>query len=214
MSLAPRLLKGAIIAIDSDNPLLTSVTVFQYNPHTLTRRLEPQMMGGENRAEPLRIRGAPVETIDVEIEIDASDQLEKGGVTAFAMGIYPQLSALEMLVYPRSTRVIANEKLLKQGTIEIIPPEAPLTLFVWGPARILPVQITSFSITEEIHDTKLNPLQAKVSLSMRVLSYNDLPPDHKGHKIFLAHQVAKEVMAAIGSSGSLGSVVGSNFSIL
>ena len=98
--------------------------------------------------------------------------------------------------------------------LEIVPPEAPLTLFVWGPSRVLPVQIKSFSITEEVHDTKLNPLQAKVSLSMRVLSYNDLPSDHKGHKIFLAHQVAKEVMAVVGSAGSLGSVVGSNIKLL
>jgi len=213
MSIAPRLLKGAIVAIDPNNPL-ASVTVFQYNPHTLTRRLEPQTTGGENRAEPLRIKGAPVETIDVEIEIDASDQLERGGVSASLMGIYPQLSALEMLIYPKSKQVIANEALLKQGTIEIVPPEAPLTLFVWGPSRVLPVQIKSFSITEEVHDTKLNPLQAKVSLSMRVLSYNDLPSDHKGHKIFLAHQVAKEVMAVVGSAGSLGSVVGSNIKLL
>jgi len=130
------------------------------------------------------------------------------------MGIYPQLSALEMLIYPKSSNVIANEALLKQGTIEIVPPEAPLTLFVWGPSRVLPVQIKSFSITEEVHDTRLNPLQAKVSLSMRVLSYNDLPSDHAGHKIFLAHQVAKEVMATAGSTGNLGSVVGSNIKLL
>lgn len=213
MTISPRLLKGAIVAIDPNNPL-ASVTVFQYNPHTLTRRLEPQMVGGENRAEPLRIKGAPVETIDVEIEIDAADQLEQGGFSASMMGIYPQLSALEMLVYPKTKQVIANEDLLKKGTIEIVPPEAPLTLFVWGPSRILPVQIKSFSITEEVHDTRLNPLQAKVSLSMRVLSYNDLPSDHAGHKIFLAHQVAKEVMATVGSVGNLGSVVGSNIKLL
>jgi hypothetical protein len=213
MTISPRLLKGAIVAIDPDNPL-ASVTVFQYNPSTLTRRLEPQTMGGENRAEPLRIKGAPVETIDVEIEIDAADQLDQGGFSATAMGIYPQLSALEMLVYPKTKQVIANEALLKQGTIEIVPPEAPLTLFVWGPSRVLPVQIKSFSITEEVHDTRLNPLQAKVSLSMRVLSYNDLPSDHAGHKIFLAHQVAKEVMATVGSVGNLGSVVGSNIKLL
>lgn len=161
----------------------------------------------------MRIKGAPVETIDVEIEIDASDQLEKDEAIARAMGIYPQLSALELLVYPKSRQVIANEALLNKGTIEIIPPEAPLTIFVWGPSRVLPVQITSFSITEEVHDTKLNPLQAKVSLGMKVLSYNDLPSNHKGHKIFLAHQVAKEVMATIGTAGELGSAVGSNINI-
>ncbi len=212
MTFAPRLLKGAIVAIDPNSPI-PAVIVFQYNPHTLTRRLEPQTLGGESRMQPLRIKGAPVETIDVEIEIDASDQLEKDEAIARAMGIYPQLSALELLVYPKSRQVIANEALLNKGTIEIIPPEAPLTIFVWGPSRVLPVQITSFSITEEVHDTKLNPLQAKVSLGMKVLSYNDLPSNHKGHKIFLAHQVAKEVMATIGTAGELGSAVGSNINI-
>ena len=212
MTFAPRLLKGAIVAIDPNSPI-PAVIVFQYNPHTLTRRLEPQTLGGESRMQPLRIKGAPVETIDVEIEIDASDQLEKDEAIARAMGIYPQLSALELLVYPKSRQVIANEALLNQGTIEIIPPEAPLTIFVWGPSRVLPVQITSFSITEDVHDTKLNPLQAKVSLGMKVLSYNDLPSKHKGHKIFLAHQVAKEVMATIGMAGELGSAVGSNINI-
>jgi len=88
MTLSPRLLKGAIVAIDPDNPL-ASVTVFQYNPSTLTRRLEPQTLGGESRAEPLRIRGAPVETIDVEIEIDASDQLEKRGSDRLCYGDLP-----------------------------------------------------------------------------------------------------------------------------
>ena len=39
-----------------------------------------------------------------------------------AMGIYPQLSALEMLIYPKSALVIANMVLLATGTIEIIPP--------------------------------------------------------------------------------------------
>ena len=213
MTLAPRLLKGAIVAIDPNSPI-PAVTVFQYNPHTLTRRLEPQTMGGESRTQPLRIKGAPVETIDVEIEIDASDQLEKGGVAALAMGIYPQLSALEMLVYPRSARVIANEVLLKLGTIEIVPPEAPLTLFVWGPSRVLPVQITSFSITEEVHDTKLNPIQAKVSLGMRVLTYNDLPSATRATRSSWPIRWPKEVMAIMGSAGSLGSAVGSNISIL
>lgn len=213
MTISPRLLKGAIVAIDENKPL-PSVIIFQYNPHTLTRRLEPQTVGGQSRAEPLRIKGAPVETIDVQIEIDATDQLEKAGPTAVTMGIYPQLSALEMLVYPPSERVLQNESLLDQGTIEIIPPEAPLTLFVWGPKRILPIQLSSFSITEEAHDINLNPLQAKVSLSMKVLSYNDLLSDHKGHKIFLAHQQAKEAMSILGSVSGLGSLVGNNIKII
>ena len=62
-----------------------------------------------------------------------------------------------MLVYPRAQRVIANTQLLALGTIEILPPVAPLTVFVWGPKRALPVKLTEFSITEEAHDLQAQP---------------------------------------------------------
>ncbi len=205
---SPRLQKGAIVGIDLFNPL-ASVTVFQYNPDTLTRTLRaqtPQDRGA--RSEALRLSGAPEETISLDVEIDATDQLEKAERTAVSMGIYPQLSALEMLLYPKSALVIANTVLMALGTIEIIPPETPLTLFIWGPKRILPVRLTEFKITEEAHDVNLNPIRAKVSLGLRVLSYNDLPLTHPGYGIFLAHQVVKEAMAAVGSTGNLGAVAG------
>lgn len=206
---SPRLLKGAIVGIDPLNPL-ASVIVFQYNPETLTRTLSPQAAIGDDndRSEAMRLRGAPVETISVDVEIDATDQLERADGVATSIGIYPQLSALEMLVYPKSALVIANTVLLAVGTIEIIPPEAPLTLFIWGPKRVLPVRLKQFSITEEAYDTTLNPIRAKVSLGLRVLSYNDLPLTDPGYALFLAHQVIKETMATIGSVNNLGAVTG------
>ena len=60
---------------------------------------------------------------------------------------------------------------------------------------MLPVRISSFSITEEAFDTALNPMRAKVDLSLQVLSYYDLKITNPGYSIFLAHQIAKEVMA-------------------
>ena len=212
---SPKLLKGAIVGIDLPNPL-ASVIVFQYNPHTLTRTLQAQAVGGAgaDRSEALRLRGAPVENITVAVDIDATDQLEKGDGTAVSMGVYPQLSALEMLVYPKSALVLANTALLAFGAIEIIPPTAPLTLFVWGPKRVLPVRLTSFSITEEAYDASLNPIRAKVSLGLRVLSYNDLPITHPGYSLFLAHQVVKEAMATVGSLNDLSAVVGENVDLV
>jgi hypothetical protein len=213
--LNPRMLRGAIIAINLPNPL-PRVIAFQYNPETLTRTLEAQMAGDESsdRAEALRLKGAPVETIKVDIEIDAADQLEAGDPVAQDNGIYPQLSSLEMLIYPATEVVIANTILLAVGTIEIIPPAAPFTLFIWGPKRILPVRVTEFSITEEAYDVNLNPIRAKVSLGLRVLSYNDLPPTHPGYSLFLAHQVTKEVMSRIGSTSNLEDIVGGNTRLL
>jgi hypothetical protein len=200
---SPKLMKGAILGIDPFNPL-ASIILFQYNPDTLTRTLTAQTTGeGGDRSEALRLKGAPTEEIRLDIEIDATDQLEKGAGQASAVGIYPQLSALEMLIYPKSALVIANTVLLAAGMIEVIPAVAPLTLFIWGPQRILPVRVSSFSITEEAYDPALNPIRAKIALGLRVLSYNDFSLTHPGYSIFLAHQVVKETMAMLGSVGNI-----------
>jgi len=210
---SPRVLKGAIIGVDMFNPL-ASVVIFQYNPDTMTRTLQAQASGdGGARSEAMRLKGAPVETIKLDVEIDATDQLEKGDGLAESTGIYPQLSSLEMLLYPKSALVIANTVLLALGTLEIVPPMGVFTLLIWGLKRVLPVRLTEFSITEEAYDTGLNPIRAKVSLGLRVLSYNDLSITDPGYYIFLAHQVAKEVMATIGSVGNIGAVAGGNVSL-
>jgi hypothetical protein len=205
---SPRLVRGALVAVDMFNPL-ASVIIFQYNPATMTRRLEAQTAEpeGSDRAEVLRLKGAPRETISLEIEIDATDQLEKANDIAVQMGIYPQLSALEMMLYPKSAVVIANTILAATGTIEVIAPEVPLTLFIWGPKRILPVRLTGFSITEEAFDVQLNPTMAKVPLELMALNYDDFPLLHPGRALFLAHQVAKEAMATLGSTGKLADVI-------
>jgi hypothetical protein len=208
---SPRLLKGAIVGIDPFNPV-PSVILFQYNPDTLTRTLQAQTVGEgrADRSEAMRLKGAPTETIRLDVAIDATDQLETAAVTAVGLGIYPQLSALEVLIYPESTLVITNALLMSLGTIEVIPPLAPFTLFIWGPQRVLPVRLTDFSITEEAHDVNLNPIRARVSLGLRVLTYNDLPLTHEGYGIFLAHQVIKETMAQVGSVSNLSATVGIN----
>src|SRR5262249_45481074 len=170
---------------------------------------KPKGAGGEGaRTEAMRLSGAPEETIKVDVEIDATDQLEHADGTATSLGLYPVLSALETLVYPKSALVIANTALLAAGTIEVIPPRAPLALFIWGGKRILPVLITDFSITEEAYDTALNPIRAKASLGLRVLSYNDVSITDPAYYLFLAHQVVKEAMGVVGSVGSLAAVAG------
>ena len=194
---SPRLMKAAIVSIDLITQT-TSVIQFQYNPDTLTRKLQGRTSGeGENKSGALHLQGAPQETITLDIEIDATDQLEKADGTAVSMGIYPQLSALEMLIYPKSSVVIANSALLAAGTIEVIPQVAPMTLFSWDPNRVLPVRLTDFTITEEAHDINLNPIRAKVSLNLQVLSYSDLPVTHPGYHIFMEHQIVKEKMASM-----------------
>lgn len=193
--MAPRLLKGALVGMDLFNPL-ASVIVFQYNPDTMTRRLEPRGSGHENeRGEAFRLSGPPKETITVSVEIDATDQLADNDPLALASGISPTLSALEMLVYPKSALVIANEVIAAAGGIEVLPVDGPMVLFVWGPTRVLPVRVASISITEEAFDTLLNPVRARVELSLEVLSYHDLKIGSPGGALFMVHQVTKELLA-------------------
>ena len=203
---SPRLTKGLLLGVDPANPI-ASVIVFQYNPETLTRTLQAQASGDNGApSEAMRLTGAPVETLKFDVEIDATDQLEKADSITTTLGIHPQLAALEMLLYPKSALVIANTVLLALGTLEVIPPIGPFTLLILGLKRVLPVRLTEFSITEEAHDVNLNPIQAKVSLGLRVLSYNDLSLTNPGYYIFLAHQIAKETFASIGSVRNLGEV--------
>jgi hypothetical protein len=211
---SPRILKGALVSIDPLIPV-PNVIVFQYNPDTLSRTLKPRAPGGDGaRSEAQRLAGPPEETIKVDIEIDAADQLETGDGVATSVGVYPQLSALEMLIYPKSATVIANTALLATGVIEIIPADGPLTLFIWGAQRILPVRVTDCTITEEAYDPSLNPIRAKAGLGLRVLSYNDLSITNPGYYIFLAHQVAKETMSLINLGSDLSSVVGENVRLI
>jgi hypothetical protein len=199
----PRILKGAIVVISKSNPLPQTIAL-QYNPEMVTRSLQPQMEGGEQgaRSQVVRYIGAPVETIELEVSLDAVDALEQGENTAIQAGIYPQLALLELLVYPGSQQVLQNDALLATGMLEIAPIVAPLTLFVWGPNRVLPIALTSLSIKEELFDTNLNPIRATLTLSMRALSYSDLAPGTQGYNLFLAYQQAKESMAAQGPVAS------------
>jgi hypothetical protein len=117
-------------------------------------------------------------------------------------GIFPQIAALEMIVYPSSTTLQNNFNLSQAGTLEIMPIQAPFTLFVWSAKRIVPVRITDFSITEEAFDPTLNPIRAKVSLGMRTLSIDDLSFTDKGGSLYMVYQQQKESLAKLYQAGT------------
>jgi hypothetical protein len=169
--------------------------------------LQPQTVKESgDRAEAMRLTGPPVETIKLDAEIDATDQLEfpDQHANAVEFGIQPQLAALETILYPTSGQLLSNNALASAGMLEILPTLSALTLFVWSKSRIVPVRISDFSVTEEAFDTALNPLRAKVSLGMRVLSVSDLGYDNKGGSLFMAYQQLKERLAAKNGAGTLG----------
>lgn len=201
--ISPRLLKGAIIGQDPFNPVAGVIT-FQYNPETLTRTLQPQGAGDDGaRSESLRLKGAPVETIRMEVEIDATDQMEKGDASTQEYGIHPQLATLEMLIYPKTALVTANTTNLAMGSMEVIPPTGPYTLLTWGKNRVVPVRLTEYSVVEEAYDENLNPIRAKVTLSFRVLSYNDLSLTDLAYTQFMTYQGFKESFASMGSVNNM-----------
>jgi hypothetical protein len=196
---SPRLVKGGLVLVDPGSGAVSRVITLQYNPDSLSRTLQLQGVGGGgDRSEALRLKGPPVETIKLDAEIDATDQLEapEQNPDAVSLGLHPQLAALEAIAYPRAGVLTLNDVLASVGTIEILPAEAPLTLFVWSAARILPVRLTDLSITEEAFDPALNPIRAKVSLGMRVLSVDDLGFGHRGGSLFMAYLRAKEKLAS------------------
>jgi hypothetical protein len=207
---SPKLLKGGIVLVDPTTAAIQRIIALQYNPDTLTRTLQPQSVdpSAKDRSEALRLKGPAIETFKLEAEIDATDQLEfpqqNPGATQF--GIFPQLAALEIIVYPTSAQLLTANSLAQAGTLEIAPMEAPLTLFVWSKSRVVPVRITDFSITEEAFDTLLNPIRAKVSLGMRVLSVDDLGFNDKGGNLYMVYQQQKEQLAAMAQGGTLGAL--------
>jgi hypothetical protein len=205
---SPKLLKGGIVLLDPDSGVPVQIVVLQYNPDTLSRTLQLQGIGPEpgDRLEALRLKSPPLETIKLEAEIDATDQMESGDSTVARLGIYPQLAALEVMVYPTSAQLRDNNSQSNSGVLEIAPMEAPLSLFVWSQMRVLPVRVTEFSITEEAFDPNLNPIRAKVSLGMRVLTVSDLGFAHKGGNLFMAYLQQKEQLARVGAQGSLGAL--------
>ncbi|HTY01455.1 MAG TPA: hypothetical protein VMG09_15635, partial [Bacteroidota bacterium] len=194
---SPKLLKGGIVLIDPQTAAVKRIIALQYNPDTLNRTFQIKGVGGEtgDRSEALRLKGPPVETLKVDAEIDATDQLELADGQATQVGLHPQLAALELIVYPTSDQLSSNNLLAQAGTLEIVAMEAPLSLFIWSRNRILPVRLTEFSITEEAFDVNLNPIRAKVSLGMRVLSVDDLTFDHKGGNLFMTYLRGKEQLA-------------------
>lgn len=208
LTASPKLVKGGLVVLDAASGAVKRTIALQYNPDTLSRSYQVQGVGGEgggDRAQPFRLKGPAVQTIKLEAEIDATDALEQPGQNANAVqyGIAPQLAVLEALVNPSVAELMTLKAQAASGTLEILPPEAPLVLFIWGAHRIVPVRVTDFSITEEAFDPALNPMRAKVSLGLRVMSTDDLGFDHRGGSIFINHLRTREELAGKTGAASL-----------
>jgi hypothetical protein len=196
-----------LVQVDPDTGQLLRAIALQYNPDSLTRTLQVQASGTESgqRSQALRLRGPAIETIKLEAEIDATDVLDDPDAhpDAVALGVHPQLAVLETLVHPRTDALQQNDALAASGVLEILPLQAPLTLFVWSKQRVVPVRVTDVSVTEEAFDVALNPIRAKVSLGLRVLSVDDLGFRARGGTLFMSYLRTKEALARRAGSVSL-----------
>jgi hypothetical protein len=199
---SPKVQKGGIVAYQFPE-LLPTVVVFQYNPDEVQRSLQTRGASGGGRGDAHRVSGPPDETLTFTVEVDAADQLEqpRDNAVTVANGLHPIIAALEGLVYPPYPMVIANEALALAGSAFILGEQAPLALLIWGPRRVLPVAVQSLSIREEAFDQTLNPIRARVELSLKVLTYRDLDVTNPGYWVYLAAFTQKEALGAMNTLG-------------
>jgi len=174
------IIKGALVAVRSDSwqGALHSelpVFVFQYNPEMLVRTFSFANSEGtlSNDLKGQNTQGPPVEVIDLTLELDAIDQLENPDTHRVAVenGLHPALAALESMMYPKTSK---GEK-----------PKLPIVLFLWGPKRTVPVCLMNMKITEQAFDSRLNPIRAKIEISMRVLDRLGLKKNSLGYTTFV-----------------------------
>ena len=213
--LRPKMLRGGLVQLDETPPTVVNVIAFQYNPDTLTRTLTPRAIGGEpgDRLEVLRLTGPPKETIKLEAEFDQEEDHPEFvaapyqvGVTQ-SVGLLSTLAALEALITPTTAQLENVDALFMAGQIEVAPMQAPLTLLVWGPKRIVPVLLTSLTLTEEAFGPQLQPIRAKVSLELKTLTSSDFPAGSADEARYLAYRTYSEKLAkqvTTHNTGSLG----------
>ncbi len=175
-----------------------NIIVFQYNPETMshawTQPDAPAAGPNQTTSNPLAVNANPGESFTFTLSLDAADSIADGSVSAGlaeASGVYSRIAALEMLLYPSAattggllgTVTAAIGGALGLGGSSSGPPR-PLpanvlntVLFVWGPGRIVPVRVTALTINEKLYDELLNPTNAEVQITLKVLTANELAHD-------------------------------------
>jgi hypothetical protein len=195
-------LRGALVEFMPTGLIpIPNIIVFQYNPesmsHAWTQPEAPTAGPNQTTTNPLAVKGNPGESFSFTLSLDAADSIADGatsGALAQVSGVYSRIAALEMLLYPASaTSGATTGGLLGKVTAAIgsalgggggggdkraVPANTINTvLFVWGPGRIVPVRVTSLTITEKLYDTLLNPTKAEVQITLRALTEDELKHD-------------------------------------
>ncbi len=151
-------MRGGLVLFDLSPRRVVRSLAFQYNPDVLYRTLVPGPDGSH-------------ETLELELELDAT------GDPQAALGIQPQLAALESIAFP--TRALAK---------------APLTMLIWGQARVVPVRVTELLVSEEAFDLVLHPIRATVAATMEVLTAPRRSPARAGEALKAEHQLIRKAL--------------------
>ena len=202
-------IKGALVVFETPAPVPTDIIVFQFNAENLSRSVKPPeantpAAAKRGKGSPSHQTKRPTESLTVSIELDASDQLLRGNTIAESFGVHPALAQLELLAYPSAALLLASDILAIAGSPFVVPAFTPVVLFIWGPARVLPVQVQQVTITEQQFDSHLNPINAKVDLSLVVLDAGQLKQPFR--TLATVNHVAKEAMARVGTVQSAGQI--------
>lgn len=187
-------LRGALVEYLPAGPIaVANVIVFQYNPETMTHtwtQSDPEKAGpNQILVDPLAVSGDPGESFSFTLFLDAADTIadEAAAATiAKASGVYSRLAALEMLLFPSAatTSGLLGTVTAKIGSLSgasgaqerTVPANTLNTvLFVWGPGRIVPVRVTTLTVTERLYDSRtLSPTHAEAQITLRVLTAQEL----------------------------------------
>ncbi len=229
--LSPKLLKGALVKLDTFLVVpVPQVIIFQYNPQTVTRTITPAAAaaggeaGGRSSSTPSTAQPQPPsESISLSLELDATDHLEKPESHPVTMltGVADRIAALEMLLYPNTSgQGLLGDLVTSLGFGDALPtpPErltVPLTFFVWGPGRILPVRLTTFTVEEQEFMTTLYPLRAKITMAMQILREGDYPADSTNQLsadmadlAWKFYRTQQQVLALANAANSVESILG------
>lgn len=189
--LSSRASQGALVCLDPVSLAVSRIITFLYNPETLSRKLEPPGAVLDSKDPiPAILPAAPRQVIRFTLQLDATDQLEFPDQHPLAVqfGVYPVMSAIEMLTYPPNTLQNA------------------VTLFVWGANRVVPVRVAELQITEQMFDPKLNPVRVEMAVTLVVRTGADFPGGGRARKYWDAYLANLERLAALMPDGSIADV--------
>jgi hypothetical protein len=176
-------MKGALIQFTPTILIpIPNVIIFQYNPETIEHSWTQPDTGGAaksgSQSNPQAVPADPGESFSMNLVMDANDDIAGDNPLAIASGLYTRLAALEMLLFPADPNASLLGGLLgvtSGDQTQSVPSKIlPTALFIWGPFRIVPVRLTSLSITENRYDALLNPVHAEAKIGLRVLTPDEL----------------------------------------